>query len=245
MRFLSLLCVVLALSAFSGCRKKTSPEFYKLEADQSILIARDGDDAYGSPELARIITALQALPDNVVEKERATALATKLSAEVARVAAARPVADAPKPPPTDPYAGRLQGVGSAPQAIEAPAEEVDAGPPTEPWTGMDEKTFASVFGKCFAKGPPAQWRNTPATTQVLNASADCQKAMGTTGGVTSYLFVDGGVVGKMVETTVVRDGGVSVEETVRPPAAPPDAGEPILTIPGAPLPEGFQKTTVY
>lgn len=242
MRFLPLLCVLTFLALLSGCRKKSSPEFFKLEADQSILLAREGDDAYVSPEMTAIISGLQTIPDDTLEKPRAVELAAKLTNEQARVTAERVVK--PKPPPVDPFAGRLNR--AAPVEVPPAVVEVDAGPPSEPWTGMDEATFTSLFGKCFSGGPKSQLANgTPATSQVLGPSVECQKRLGTPGGVTSYLFVDGGVWGKIVETTTVIDAGRAEESTPPPPPPPRDAGEPILTIPGAPLPEGYQKTTVY
>jgi hypothetical protein len=87
----------LCLLALSGaaCRKKTFHPFYELQGQQDRLITANGDDAYLSPELEQIITALGNVPDETVEKERAVALVTHLKAEQARVRAAR----APKPPP--------------------------------------------------------------------------------------------------------------------------------------------------
>jgi hypothetical protein len=247
MKHLLLLCVLAGL-LLSGCRKKTSPEFYKLEADQSILISRDGDDAYASPEMAAIINGLQAIPENMVERPRALELAAKLTAEQSRVASERAAAGKEKPPEAvkDPYAGRLQRDKVVEVAAPPPDDADDAGEPM-PYFGMDEATFGSLFGRCFAQGPTMRIADGgAATSQVLGPNPECQKRHGTPGSVTSYLFVDGGVWGKHVETTTVVDAGPPPPPPPPPPpAAPPDAGEPILTIPGAPLPEGFQKSTVY
>lgn len=238
MRLVLLLCVMTGL--LSGCRKKTSAEFYKLDGAQSVLIARDGDDAFVSPEMDTIIAGLQAVPEDSVEKPRAIELATKLASEKARVAAQR-VPKAAPPPQGDPFAGRVFG---APTPVAPPPEPepIDAGDPDQPSAGMDEKTFERIFGTCFTKGPDTTAeRGVPAKTKLLKSSPDCQKRLGTPGASTTYLFVDGGVWGTVVETRTPVDAGPPVLIPGPPPAAAPDAGEPILTIPGAPLPDGYQK----
>lgn len=239
MRF-ALISLCLLIS-FAGCRKKTSPEFFKLESAQSVLISRDGDDAYVSPEMDAIIEGLSAIPENAREKERAVELVQRLSSEKARVVAER----APKPPPPprpDPFAGRNLN----PTPVEPPPvveeEPVDAGPPSEPWTGMDEATFKKLFGQCFSPGPKTELPNgTPATTQVLVSKPECQKSLGARGATTSYLFVDGGVWGKVTETFVKLDAGQPPAPPPPPPPPPPaprDAGEPTIRLPGAPAPDG-------
>ena len=82
---LVLLCVLATL--VSGCRKKSSPEFYELESAQAILIAHEGDDALATPEMADVIARLEAIPASAIEKPRAVALASKLTADKARVTA--------------------------------------------------------------------------------------------------------------------------------------------------------------
>ncbi len=245
MRFaLVLVCV---LTSLAGCRKKTAPEFFKLESQQSVLIAREGDDAYVSAEMDSIIGGLEAIPGDAREKPRAVDLVQRLSAEKARVAAER-VPRPPPPPPADPFAGREPAPVAVDPAEPAPAgEDVPDAGPSEPFTGMDEATFKRFFGTCFSPGPKTEIaKGTPATTQVLASNPDCQKRFGTPGGTTTYVFVDGGVAGKMVETYVVVDAGFrEVTRPAAPPPPPPDAGPPILTIPGAPLPEGYEKSTPY
>lgn len=240
MRICLLVCVVL----LAGCRKKSSPEFYKLEGAQSTLVAQEGDDAYVSPEMATLIAQLNAVPEDVIEKPRAIELAARLSGEKARVTAER--VEKPKPPEVDPFEGRTTDVEPEqtppPVVVEEEVAVVDAGPgdPGEPSAGMDEATFDKLFGKCFSKGPNATvGKGLAATTKVLVSSPDCQKRLGTPGSKTSYLFVDGGVWGtavERVEVTVTVDAGQAP-----PPPPPPDAGEPILTFPGAPMPSGYEK----
>lgn len=248
MRVLLLLCVLQAV-LLSGCRKKTAPEFYKLESDQSVLVSRDGDEAWTSAEMSAILAGLQAIPEDAVEKPRAVALAAKIAAERARVEADRVVVPA-KPPPVDPFAGRIPSREPAPEPAPvdpgeqaAPALVVDAGPPSQPWPGMDEKSFVTHFGRCFSAGPKATLPDgKPATAYVLSSSADCQKEFGAPNTRLSYLFTDKGLWGKSAETTQVVDAG-----TITTPGAPPGPPAPprpeIITIPGAPQPEGYEKTS--
>ena len=235
MRFL----LVLALIALSvaGCRKKSSPEFFKFEADHSILVAREGEDAYVSPEMDVILAGLQAVPAEAIEKPRAETLAAKILAEKTRLTASRVVK--PTPPPVDPFAGRLTGTGSSPvEPAPDSTPETDAGDLPPPSTGLDLATFLQRYGRCFTEGAPTQLPNgVAATTQVLKSGADCQK-LGTAGATTLYLFVDGKVWGKatQTETVVVVDAGPPPAKPAPPP--PPDAGEgeTMLQIQGAPQP---------
>jgi hypothetical protein len=84
--------LLVALTA-AGCRKPSSPEFFQLEAAQASLLAREGDEALEGNELAGIITRLDAIPADALEKPRAEALVAKLRAAQARARAARVAAE--------------------------------------------------------------------------------------------------------------------------------------------------------
>lgn len=230
----------------SAC-KKSSPEFYKLESQQSLLVAREGDDAWVNPEMDAIVQSLQAIPENAIEQPRAAALIAKVAAEQARVRAER--AKPPPPPPVDPFADRYPAPSpervAPPQAPTESAEDPsaqDAGStPTQPWPGVDEKTFVAVFGNCFSAGPKATLPDgKPASSYVLATSPDCQKQHGgAKGAVTSYLFTEKGLWGRATQTTEVRDAGTIVIPGPPAPPAPPEPA-PIMLMPGAPVPEGYQ-----
>lgn len=241
MRVLLLLCVSMVL--LTGCRKKSSPEFFKLEADQSILVSRDGDEAWVSAEMNTILAGLQAIPEDALEKPRATALVQKITAEQARVESERvkiPPKAAPQPnpfaaTPTEPTPPPPEEPEETPPAADQP----DAGEPTQPWSGMEEKVFVARFGRCFAAPTKATLPDgRSATSYALNASPDCQKQHGVPSAVISFLFTDKGLWGKATETTQIRDAGTIL---LPPPPAPPvpPAPPPIITTPGAPLPEGY------
>ncbi|MDP1825949.1 MAG: hypothetical protein Q8L48_21980 [Archangium sp.] len=231
-----LLCLLMGLS---GCRKKTSAEFYNLESRQSILIAREGDDAFDSDEMKAVLVGLDAVPEDTIEKPRAAALASKLRAEQARVARER--APKPKdPPPADPFAGRFPPTDSAPAPEAVPGVvSTDAGS-LELVAGMEEKTFVALFGKCFSPGPPGRISDGGvATTQVVGPSADCVKRFGAPGSVTSYLFTRSGYWGKSESrVVVVVDAGVAPG-----PAVEPTERQPVRLMPGAPVPEGYETTS--
>lgn len=239
MRFLVLLLCVVGLLG-SGCRKKSSREYYKLEADQSILVSQDGDDAWVSPEMTAIVSGLQAIPEDTLEKPKAVALLATIAAEQARVTAER--VEPPKGPAVDPFEGRVGSTGTATATAvveplpEPPETANDAGvmpDPTQPWARMDEKFFVARFGKCFSPGPSMPTSaGGMATSQVLSSTAECQKRFGSAGAVTSFLFTDKGLTEKITESTVVLDGGSVTIPGRQPPT--PDPGPPVLTIPGAP-----------
>ena len=238
MRLTVLLCVLMCL--FSGCRKKSSPEFFKLDSDQSILVARDGDDAYVSDEMTAILTGLDAVGPDTLEKPRAEALAAKLRAEQHRVTVERtPVA---RPPEVDPWAGRKSQLEPAAEPPPAVAEQIADAGEGEPLAGMPEAEFLSRWGKCFARGPAEVLTDGgAASAQVLADSAACQKRHGTPGAATTFLFTSAGFWGKRLTRVVVVDAGPPPT-----PVAAVDAGEappPVRLLPGAPMPEGYKKST--
>ncbi len=236
-----MLCALLPALVLLGCRKKSSPEFFKLESEQSILVARDGDDAWLSPQMDAVLSGLQAISDEAIEKPRAQALASKIVAEQARLKAeqARP----PPPAPVDPFAGRLPSAPPPPENPET-AELIDAGELSDqPWPGMLEQAFVARFGVCFSPGPKATLPDgQAASAYVLSASPACQKQFGAADARVSYLFTDKGLWGKATETVVIRDAGAMVLPVRPAPPPPPPSSKPpaSISIPGAPAPEGYE-----
>ena len=188
-----------------------------------------------------VLNGLQAIPEDAIEKPRAQALATKIIAEQTRLEAEQ--AKPPPPAPVDPFAGRLPSAQPPPEKSPENPEtaEVDAGElADQPWPGMQEQAFVTRFGGCFSPGPKAALPDgRAASAYVLSASPACQKQFGAAGAGVSYLFTDKGLWGKATETVVIRDAGtVLLPGNPAPPPAP--AKPPIITIPGAPLPEGYE-----
>lgn len=226
--------------SLASCRKQSSEAFHRLDAEQSVLISRDGDDAYVSNEMDVIIAGLNGVPENALEKDRAVALSGKLRAEQRRVREERTpaVVKAAPPQPAEPLRNLSPPEPVAPVTPPPPPDE-DAGPPTAPFAGMEEKAFLALFGRCFSAGeatPGPDGR--PAKTQVVVDGSDCLKKFGRPGATrTLYVFVDGRF--QLVRTQTLVDAGT--------PAAPPrpasaaDAGERVMTLPGAPVREGYQR----
>jgi hypothetical protein len=239
MRAALLVCLMFAV-VFSACGKKTFPEFYKLEAQQSALISRDGEDAYVSPEMDAVIAGLLAVPENAREHDRAAELVGTLQREQQRIKAERQAAvgvtapvEAAMPPPVLPRV-----------VEEAPTTDTPVTPPapSEPVGGMEEKAFVAAFGKCFSSGSPQPGADGgPANTQVLRDSPECLKRFGQAGAKTTYIFGSAdGLQRKRTEilTETRTEKTVTTETKPSPPA--PEGAETIFRVTGAPVPAGYQ-----
>ena len=231
----SILVLLALLAGLSACGKKTYKQFYELDARQTLLVADQGDAAYELPEMDDIITALDAVPDNAREKDRAIALVTQLKAERARVKAESAPPVAVVPPPRSPEV-------VAPSTVDAPlpVRAVDAGndAPTEPVAGMSEADFVKYFGTCFRSGDPMTPPGSKErlTAQELLNDTDCRTRFHAEGTRTLYLFRDDKLFSIRVLT--VRDAGVApVPPPTQPPAQAQDAGG-VFYVPGAPRPQG-------
>lgn len=242
-RFALALCLVLSLLS---CRKKTSAEFYRVDGEIQVLVAKEGDDAWVSAEMQALEQQLQAIPADVVEAPKVQALLAKLQAERGRVKAERDAEQAERD-----TANAAAAAANAPAAAEPTepdpaqptgdgddANAADAGPPADPvpTLGMPEADFLARFGACVTAGPAvAVPGGLKGASQVVSADAQCQKRLGEAGVKTSFVFVDGKLHGKQTETP----GTVQlVDAGSPPPKPPPPAPPPTFHMMGAPLPEG-------
>jgi hypothetical protein len=235
-----LFVVATCVLSLAACRKQSSEAFHRLDAQQSVLISRDGDDAYVSSEMDAIIAGLNGVPDNALEKDRAVALAGKLRAEQRRVREERtpPVVNATPQPPPEPLRNLFPPEPAAPVAAQ-PTPVEDAGPPQDPWAGMEEKEFLALFGRCFSPGDSATAPDGGvAKTHVVRDQQDCARHAQPGVTKTLFLFVDGKLWGTRGVTII--DAGPPPPPVLKPVAAA-DAGERILTIPGAPVREGYER----
>ncbi|MFT3711745.1 MAG: hypothetical protein QM817_29250 [Archangium sp.] len=242
-RTVSLLVVCLLSAALlEGCRKKRWDTYYTLDAQQQIAIARDGDDAYVSDEMNGLIASLRGAPADSKEYAQAIALADKLAAEQQRVqseidAKKKVVVAAPPNPVAPPFP-----TVAAPAPPPTPASDVDAGP-EEPFFGMSEADFLKAFGSCFSKGPDTTGPDGGAASSQLAKNEPACARFNTPNAETSYVFLKASGLWGSVTKTAPR-----VEKVNTPPAPPQavaaaDAGERILTIPGAPVREGYRRET--
>lgn len=238
-----ILLLVLSVFLASGCRKRSAPEFYALESTHSILVAREGDDAYAddNEEMNRVAEGLKRISPDAIEATRAHDLLELIAKERRRIAKeaseqAAALASASETQELSPLGGMLEGSGESPVPNEAAAS--DAGPekPKRPIPGMSEKDFMAAFSSCFSQGPPKRLPGQPEgkSLQVID-SESCRKQFGSMQpeASTFYLFVDDKWSGTVTETKQVVPPAPA-ERTV----SIVDAGT-VLLVPGMPAPEGY------
>lgn len=227
------LAVCIGLVLASGCRKQSAPEFYALESQATVLIDRDGDDAYTSPLMDGVVAGLEHIPPAAIEGPKAATWLARITTERARLAAEKARREQPREvAPPNPW----RSPGVAPAAVAAanqPVEPVDAGPPPEamPTAGMPEADFIRLFGACFKNGAALTvMGGKQATSQVVVDSPACSKRFSAGQAEVAYVFVEGKFVG--TRTTERKT------TTIPPPAPTPvqavDAGEQRLVYPGQP-----------
>lgn len=223
----------------SSCRKSTWTPYYALDGQQQVLLAREGDDGYLSPEMDGIIAGLRAAPENAREREQALKLADQLSAAQEKLRAQRAATAKVEPTPEPRRKWETEEPRPAPAAPTA-QEDVDAGQ-LEPWAGMSEEEFIKLFGSCFSGGPASVGPDGgAATTRLVTADPACVARFGTAGKETEYLFLKDGLWGSRSRTRTLVPPTEAQTPTAPRLITAADAGERILTIPGAPVRDGYR-----
>lgn len=237
--------LVLVVGLFAGCRPKTSPEYYKAEADYSVLVSAQGDDAYADPKMADVLARLKAIPANVREAQLVQALIAKIEAEAKRVAeekatsdkamAAADVPTAPMNLGSDPSPRRDSPGANLPPPAVGPA---DGGAPSapKPYGDMPKEEFLKWYGGCVDQGPDVQLAAFPkkgAGYQVKDR-ADCQQRLGVGPGQTSFVFVEGKLKGQVTRTETRTE---TVVDAGPRPSPPPPERKDFSIIPGGPIPD--------
>ncbi|MHB8876419.1 MAG: hypothetical protein ACYC8T_22220 [Myxococcaceae bacterium] len=149
------LSLCLALAA-PGCKKpKPSPEYASAQALFGTVYGEQLDDAYVDPRMAEVEALLATVPADSLDHKSATELQAKIASERARVTAdnaarQQAIADALKPVEMK-FDERPSAPADAP--TEAAPEVPDAGPPTQPMSGMATAEFLRLFSGCFTQGP--------------------------------------------------------------------------------------------
>jgi hypothetical protein len=203
-----LLWVVIALAVLAtGCRKRSAPEFYRLESDVEVLASRDGDDAWVSPEMEGLGQRLGAIPADAVEAPRAVALAARIVSERDRVVAERAQAQADRNRPAPTMAAMGLGgeaMQAQPSATVAPAAAPDAGP-SEPVPGMELKAFLRAFADCMELAPVQDVPTVgKASAYLVKSLSACQTKFKVPNDQARryYLFVADRLVGERTEQRV-------------------------------------------
>lgn len=230
------LFVLVALMLAGGCRKKSAPQFYELESTSSILIAREGDDAWESDEMDRVLEGLKAIPTDALEADKVSELIKKIEGERARLKQERASdeADTKASEAKRPQLPRL--IADVPE--DAGSEgEVDAGPDL-PYAEMPISLFNKRFGACME---PVVEGEQPNLGKVLlftvRSTDDCRARFKVPAdSKLTYVFKDGVLRGERTERRT--DAGLYIPP---PPPPPPveDAGPAQLqfVIPGTPAPQ--------
>lgn len=219
----------------AGCRKKTAPQFYDLESKYSVNVARDGEDAYSTPEMDAIVAGLSAIGDDTVEGPKAKKLLATISGERDRLkkekAEAQKAIQTTVIPTLTLESPKNTGTASAP-VVDA----VDAGKPSEPYGNMSLTEFKAVFGLCMNDLGTIDLGSKPGKGQGFTNqdSAQCKAQLHLDDATkVTYVFVDERLTERKVERTVMtiidagRAAPVIEEHKVEAPY-----------VPGMPAPEG-------
>ncbi len=237
-------CAVLTLA----CKPKSSKEFVQAQGQYELLVTRQGDDAYASPDMAAVVELLgkvspeskhaadaKALLEKIegekkrIAAEQAAAAQARADAESKARAAQQALAAATAGSPSD-VAGSPQGNGAA-QAAAVTVEN--------PPTGMAQDAFEKKYGDCTSGGPAVQPPGVTGkvTSLALRSTDACLKRFGgTTGATTLFVFVDGKLNGRMLQsqTTTKTPGVPPTLPSIKLPPAPPEPEAPFM--PGMPQP---------
>lgn len=231
----TLVIVLLGASLWlGGCRKKSAPQFYSLESTYSILVARDGDEAYADPAMDEVVQGLKAIAPETVEGPRAAKLLEAIGVERARLAAEQAEVarlDAAGKVPRPQLPSLLSPTRAA--TVDAGRAAVDAGQ-SLPWAEMPLHEFNRLFGRCME--PPAE-TELAGLGKVLSFAVlgqpTCREQFKVPDDTRLlYVFKDGVLRGERTErrTVTIQDAGVISETTVV------DGGAPRPWLPGMPAP---------
>ena len=233
-----LLFFFVALLVLAGCRKRSYPEYYEWESRVSVLVAQDGDEAYGLPEMKELLTRIDGVPADAYEWPKAKVLSDSIHSEMARIererkelenerqrqAAAAAAAPRLAPSPTAP---------SAPTPAAAPAE-AQRPDPKVPYGGMPLEEFQKEHGSCMSSlsstvKDEVKFQNVD--------SSDCRGKYGLSEGANViFTFRQGLLAERSTETRtrVIIDAGKPAA-----PPAPKTPPEPQMQFifPGAPRPD--------
>jgi hypothetical protein len=223
---------LVALTA-TGCRKKSAPEYYRLESQVEVLSTRDGDDGWMSAEMEAVLQRLGGISPDAVEGPAAAALASRITGERTRIAAERAAAEADRLRPSAP-APSLD-LGRRPEPVAGTPDEVDAGP-LVPRGGMSLQEFLKAFGDCMDQVPPEDVAGLgKASAYSVRATTGCQDRFKVPNERSRrlFFFVDDRLV---AERTEDRTPAPVVDAGRQAPSAPAAAPQPQMWMPGMPQP---------
>lgn len=230
--------LLVSLMLFAGCNKKTATDYYQAKSTYEVLVATEGDDAFGDPRLARIEATLATVPRGTEEHPLALALLAKIASEKRRVADEN--APPPRAPPEapSPSTGFFADRDRAAEQVRRETEASNNPPPLV--TGMTEAELLKHHGRCVSRigeleVPPEK---AAGVGYQAVASAECQARLKVPAGDVTLFLVGGQFVKWMqrVEEQVTLDAGLVTSTTT----VEIDGGTvQRMVMPGMPIPDGY------
>lgn len=213
------LFIVLAFALVLGACKKPKPsiEYLKARGDYDVLVAREGDDAYFSLDMAQIEGLLRQVPPKSLDVAAAQALQQEIvtrrkDIQAEREQRAKDIAEADKPAVFSNDSRGFVQPAADPVAVEAAPKGA------MPKVGMTVSDFESQFGGCFATGPQITMADTKekAGTYLMKDITNCRDRHPDLKD-TMVLVKDGKVMSmagrkEMKKRTQLPDGGVLIED---------------------------------
>lgn len=240
-RRIAILCL-----ALTACRQKAGPDANYEQASKLYqqLYATQLDDAYGDPQMDRVVVLLKQVDPNSVDAEAAKTMLhsietgrdqlAKQRAERERMAAAAAASAASPQVNIDPSA-----------VLSAASAPVDAGPQDPYGPGASVSDINSQSGGCLSGMEPFNEQGTGVSGTVYRVvpTSNCSGKL--PGFVGQAVLVVGGKIYRRIPdpnppkpAQAAPDAGPPRQQAAKAPAAPVDAGEPQyeIVIPGAPQP---------
>ncbi|MCA1828495.1 MAG: hypothetical protein ABR567_04605 [Myxococcales bacterium] len=240
--------VIVCLALFACRRAPAGPDPYYEQASKLYqqLYASQLDDAYGDPQMDRVVALLNKVDSSSADADAAKAMLgaiqsgreqlAKQRAEREKMAAAAAASVATATVNIDPST-----------VLAASAASVDAGPPQDPYgSGALVSDINAQSGGCLTDYEPFTEQGTGVTGTIYRVVAT-QNCAGKLPGFVgqAVLVVNGRIYRRMADPNppkppepAARDAGPPPQQAKARPAAPADAGEPQydMVIPGAPQP---------
>lgn len=242
------LCLLLFAISLVGCTKKSSREYFEAQGQHDSLTAREGDEAYLTPEMDAVAAKLSAVPANAIEYARAQELLVKVRAENTRMRAEQAALErdllaaqeaSARQPDLKAMLQQNQQVPTEPGPLPI-AVVLDAGSagPGYPVNGMTQTEFSRAFGACVqAETTFDRGGGQKAVALPVVDSEACQRKLRVPPG-TLMLFVDGKLLGSATPSEAAKKAAAAANVAYEAAKAAA-AQAPVIVLPGSPIPAGY------
>jgi len=240
---------ILCLLALFACRRAPAgpdPNYEQASKLYQQLYASELDDAYGDPQMDRVVAFLKKVDSSSADADAARAMLGAI--QNGREVLAKQRADREKMAAAAAASAATAVVNIDPSAVIAASAPVDAGPPQDPYgPGAQVSDINSASGGCLTDNEPFTEQGTGVAGLVYRVvpTANCAgKLPGFVG--QAVLVVNGKIYRRIADPNPpkppappVRDAGPPAQARATPPAAgQADGGEPEyqIVLPGQPQP---------